>query len=196
MAKNKSEEDVFLLTKVHDDKNIYTINSAYETGKIDKTTKDYLDRLYTNSMDLCRDVFLCIGKCFGAPKAPVMMYDYETDSAIEKPITIYSINPLSPYIVHHRLDADPMRNQFFTSSKGHKIDLSVSSIVTVIVGAQKSINRALDKVTGKYYTEYVNEIKDAAYNIISESANVASAQAIVNKIDSFFTKDFYTDASE
>jgi hypothetical protein len=79
---------------------------------------------------------------------------------------IADINPLESYLVQHRLDADPMRNQFFTSHEKCQIDLSVSSIVTVIVGAQKDVNRAIDKVTGKYYNEFLERVLDVIKNIL------------------------------
>ncbi|MCQ2574877.1 MAG: hypothetical protein MJ156_02105 [Alphaproteobacteria bacterium] len=197
MSEQTAVEDVFLLTELHDKDNLKKIEENYQQGRIDKATRVYLDRLYTNSMNTLKEVFLCIGKSFGAPKAAVMEYDYTTNAAIEKNITMYSINPLKPYIVNHRLDADPMRNQFFTSTQGHQIDLAVSSIVTVIVGAQKSLSRALDKVTGKYYTSYTQEVADIAYSIIlSETDKASSAKAISDKIKENFSKSFVTDASE
>ena len=142
------------LATEHDRKNQQVIEEARQSGRINDEAAAYLTELYSDSLLWFREVFYFLGKCFGAPKAPVMRYDYATDSAVPEPIKLSDINPLFPYIVHHRLDADPMRNQFFTSGAGHKIDLAVSSIVTVIVGAQKSVNRALDKMTGKYYSAY------------------------------------------
>ena len=189
-------KDVFLETKLHDKKNLETIDEAFESGRIDEATHEYLTNLYTDSMDWFREVFLTIGKCFGAPKAAVHKYDYDADTAINEPITISYIHPMEPYLVNHRLDADPMRNQFFVSTKGHQIDLAVSSIVTVIVAAQKSINRALVKITGKYYTDYVNEVAVAAYNVIAaKTGRNASAKAISDKIHETFSKSFITDAS-
>ena len=129
-------QDVFQMTRQNDKNNLEIIDKAYKSKRIDKPTKEYLTVLYSNSMDLFREVFLHIGQCFGAPKAAVKPYDYLTDSIIDKTITISDINPLSMYLVNHRFDMDPMRNQFFASSQGHKIDLAVSSIVSVIVGAQ------------------------------------------------------------
>ncbi|MBR3510703.1 MAG: hypothetical protein IKN73_01425 [Alphaproteobacteria bacterium] len=196
MSGNINTKDVFLETKLHDEKNLEIIDDAFQSGRIDEATHDYLTNLYTNSMDLFREVFLTIGKCFGAPKAAVRKYDYESDTAIDEPITISYIHPLEPYLVNHRLDADPMRNQFFVSTKGHQIDLAVSSIVTVIVAAQKNINRALDKITGKYYSSYVKEVAKVAYDVIVEkTGRVASAQAISDKIYETFSKSFITDAS-
>ena len=189
-------KDVFLETKLHDRKNLETIDEAFESGRIDEATHEYLTNLYTNSMDLFREVFLTIGECFGAPKAAVHKYDDDSDSAINEPITISYIHPMEPYLVNHRLDADPMRNQFFVATKGHQIDLAVSSIVTVIVAAQKNINRALVKITGKYYTDYVNEVANAAYNVIAtKTGRAASAKAISDKIHETFSKSFITDAS-
>ena len=195
MSATNQVQDVNVLTKLHDDKNLEIIRHAFETGRIDAPTCEYLTNLYTDSMDWFREVFLYIGKCFGAPKAAVHAYDYENDCAVNKPITISDINPLEPYLVNHRLDADPMRNQFFVSAQGHKIDLAVSSIVTVIVGAQKTVNRALDKITGKYYTDFINEVAQTAYDVIAKTERVASAQAISDKIHETFSKSFITDAS-
>ena len=148
-------KDVVATTKLHDEENLEYLDNALKSGRIDEATHKYLTNLYTDSMVWFREVFLSIGKCFGAPKAAVHVYDYDKDTALDTPITIPDINPLDPYVVNHRLDADPMRNQFFVSTQGHKIDLAVSSIVTVIVGAQKSVSRAVDKITGKYYKDYI-----------------------------------------
>ncbi len=181
--------------KLHDEKNLEQIEKAFAEERIDNAAREYLITLYSDSRVYFREVFLYIGKCFGAPKAAVQAYDYETDSAVNKQITISDINPLEPYLVNHRLDGDPMRNQFFVATKGHQIDLAVSSIVTVIVGAQKSVSRALDKITGKYYTDYVNEVAQTAYTVIGRTKKLASARAISDKIHETFSKTFVTDAS-
>ena len=126
---SNNDIDVFAATKLHDKKNLAIIQDAFDDGRIDNATREYLVNLYTDSMDWFREVFLYIGKCFGAPKAAVHAYDYASDTAINTPITISDINPMEPYLVNHRLDEDPMRNQFFVSPRGHQIDLAVSSIV-------------------------------------------------------------------
>lgn len=180
----------------NDRKNLDTINRAIADGRINNEAGEFLKNLYSDSMHWFREVFYILGKCFGAPKAAVMKYDYETNSTIDEPIRIADINPLSPYVVNHRLDADPMRNQFFTSSVGQRVDLAVSSIVTVIVGAQKNINRALDKITGKYYADYVNDVADAAYDVLSSHERDASARAISEKIRNIFTEKYISAASE
>ena len=196
MSGDSNTKDVFLETKLHDQRNLETIDEALKSGRIDEATHKYLTNLYTDSMDWFREVFLTIGKSFGAPKAAVHKYDYNSDTAIDEPITISYIHPMEPYLVNHRLDADPMRNQFFVSTKGHQIDLAVSSIVTVIVAAQKNINRALVKITGKYYEDYVNEVANVAYKVIAnKTGRNASAQAISDKIHETFSKSFITDAS-
>lgn len=184
------------LTAEHDRKNQQAIEEARQSGRINDEAAAYLSELYSDSMRWFREVFYFLGKCFGAPKAPVMRYDYATDSAIDEPIKVSDINPLSPYIVHHRLDADPMRNQFFTSGAGHKIDLAVSSIVTVIVGAQKSIDRALDKVTGKYYAAYVDEVANTVYRVISSHEREASARAVADKIRAKLNEKYISTPSE
>jgi hypothetical protein len=52
------------------------------------------------------------------------------------------------------------------------------------------------KITGKYYTDYVNEVADAAYNVIAaKTGRNASAKAISDKIHETFSKSFITDAS-
>lgn len=180
----------------NDRKNLATIDAACASGRINDEAAAYLKILYSDSMHWFREIFYILGKCFGAPKAAVMRYDYENDTAIDEPIQISDINPLSPYIVQHRLDADPMRNQFFTSSAGHKIDLAVSSIVTVIVGAQKKINRALDKVTGKYYASYVDEVADTVYRVIASHEREASARAIASKIRAKLNERYISTPSE
>ena len=180
----------------NDRKNQEIINRAVADGRINDEAGEYLKHLYSNSMHWFREVFYVLGKCFGAPKAAVMKYDYETNSAIDAPIRIADIHPLSPYVVNHRLDADPMRNQFFTSTVGQRVDLAVSSIVTVIVGAQKNVNRALDKITGKYYADYVNDVADAAYRVLSAHERDASARAIAEKIRKKFSEKYISAASE
>lgn len=184
------------MTLDNDAKNLAAIERARAAGRINDEAAKYLSTLYSDSMDWLREVFYFLGKCFGAPKAPVMRYDYDTNSAIEEPIKIADIHPMSPYIVHHRLDMDPMRNQFFTSGIDHKIDLAVSSIVTVIVGAQKNIDRALDKVTGKYYEKYVNDVCDTVYRVIAAHDREASARAIADKIRAKLSEKYISEASE
>ena len=193
---SQTENHAELITLDNDSKNLGAIERALESGRIDNKTAEYLTELYSNSMSWLREVFYVLGKTFGAPKAPVMKYDYTSDSAIDEPIRISDINPLMPYLVNHRLDADPMRNQFFSSSAGHKIDLSVSSIVTVIVAAQKKIERALDKITGKYYSDYVNDVANAAYRVLASHEREASAQAIADKIRTIFSEKYISSGSE
>lgn len=196
MKNTFSDTYAFDMTADNDRKNLAVIEKARQQGRINDEAASYLSELYTDSMFWFREVFYFLGKCFGAPKAPVMRYDYATDSAIEEPIKVSDICPLSPYIVHHRLDADPMRNQFFTSGAGHKIDLAVSSIVTVIVGAQKKIDRALDKVTGKYYSSYVDEVCNTVYRVISATEREASAKAVADKVRAKLMEKYISTPSE
>lgn len=192
----EQNKDINQLVIEHDQKNLDVIRHAVETGKINAEAGEYLESLYTGGMDWFREVFNVLGQCFGAPKAAVTAYDIASGRALSAPIKIADINPMNAYMVHHRLDADPMRNQFFTSDDNNKINLSVSSIVSVIVGAQKSIARSLDKIIDKYYTDYVNEVADAAYNIIESHERASSAQAIADKIREKFSEKFITNASE
>lgn len=184
------------MTADHDRKNLEDINRALLEHRINDEAAEYLCTLYSDGMYWFREVFHVLGKCLGAPKAPVVRYDYDNDCGIDEKIKISDINPLSPYLVQHRLDMDPMRNQFFTTSAGHKIDLSVSSIVTVIVAAQKHIARALDKITGKYYREFVEDVATTAERVISAHERAASGRAIANKVRAEFSNKFITAASE
>lgn len=192
----KSESYAADLTADNDRKNLVDIEHALNEHRINEEAAEYLRTLYSDGMDWFREVFHVLGKCLGAPKAPVVRYDYDNDCGIDEKIKISDINPLSPYLVQHRLDMDPMRNQFFTTSAGHKIDLSVSSIVTVIVAAQKRVARALDKITGKYYSEFINDVATTAERVISSHERAASGRAIANKIREEFSNKFITAASE
>lgn len=192
----KSDTYAADLAADNDRRNQEKIERARLDGRINDEAAAYLSELYTDSYTWFREVFYFLGKCFGAPKAAVLRYDFETDTAIDEPIRIADINPLTPYIVHHRLDADPMRNQFFTSSAGQQIDLAVSSIVTVIVGAQKNIDRALAKITGKYYETYVKEVSDTVYRVIAANGREASAHAIADKIRAKLQERYISTPSE
>lgn len=196
MTQKNADADFSIMTVERDRRNLAAIEHARDTGRINEDAAHYLSDLYSDSATWCREVFYFLGKCFGAPKAPVMRYDYASDSAIDEPIKIADINPLAPYLVQHRLDADPMRNQFFTSGRGHKIDLAVSSIVTVIVGAQKSIERSLDKITGKYYTQYVNDVCNTVYRVIAAHERESSARAVAAKVREKLSEKYITTASE
>lgn len=189
-------QDVNLLTADHDRHNIAFIDKARAAGRINDEAAEYLTRLYSDGMRSYREVFHVLGKCFGAPKTAVTEYDPVTDLPVDKPIKIADINPLSSYLVNHRLDADPMRNQFFTSGASHKIDLSVSSIVTVIVAAQKDVERAVDKVTGKYYRFFTEDVIDSVWHVLSGARGEKYAGAVVEKIRKYFATRYVTDASE
>ena len=184
------------MTADHDRKNLADIERALNEHRINDEAAEYLRTLYSDGMDWFREVFHVLGKCLGAPKAPVVRYDYDNDCGIDEKIKISDINPLSPYLVQHRLDMDPMRNQFFTISAGHQVDLSVSSIVTVIVAAQKQTSRALDKITGKYYREFIDDVATTAERVISSHERAASGRAIADKIREEFSNKFITAASE
>ena len=192
----KSESYAADLTADHDRKNLDDIDRALANHDINDEAAEYLRTLYSDGMKWFREIFYILGKCLGAPKAPVVKYDYDNDCGVDEKIKISDINPLSPYLVQHRLDMDPMRNQFFSISAGHKIDLSVSSIVTVIVAAQKRVSRSLEKITGKYYTDYVNDVATTAERVISSYERAASGRAIADKIRDEFSDKFITAASE
>lgn len=184
------------ITADNDRKNLAEIDKVLAEHRINDESAEYLRTLYSDSMDWFREVFHVLGKCFGAPKAPVVRYDYDSDCGVDEKIKISDINPLSPYLVQHRLDMDPMRNQFFSVTNGHKVDLSVSSIVTVIVAAQKRLSRSLEKITGKYYREFVDDVAITAQRVISSHERAASGRAIADKIRDEFSGKFITAASE
>lgn len=188
--------DVDILTADHDRHNIAFIDEARDDGRIDNETAQYLRRLYADGMNCYRDVFHVLGKCFGAPKTAVTEYDPATDLSVDRPIKIVDINPLCSYLVNHRLDADPMRNQFFTCRASHKIDLSVSSIVTVIVAAQKNVERALDKVTGKYYQFFINDVISAVTRVFTETGRDKQIKKMEDKIRKSFAAHYVTNAAE
>ncbi|MDR2413261.1 MAG: hypothetical protein LBD50_03580 [Rickettsiales bacterium] len=196
MTNSSQKQNITDIIAENDRKNLLTIKRAAESGRINVEAADYLTILYSDGMAWFREVFHVLGKCLGAPKAAVMPYDYLNGSAVEKPMKISDINPMSAYMAHHRLDADPMRNQFFSKVDGHKVELSVSSIVSVIIGAQKKIERALDKITGKYYKDYVDEVAATAQRVISASEREASGRAVADKIRQKFSEKFISAASE
>lgn len=191
----RQDVDVKILTADRDRRNLAYIDDVLKTGRINENAANYLRRLYTDGMSRYRDVFHILGKCFGAPKAAVTEYNPATDSVVEKNIKIADINPLSCYLVNHRLDADPMRNQFFTMGTGHRVDLSVSSIVTVIVAAQKDVARAVDKITGKYYHFFVEDVVETVQDIITNAYDEKYAAKIVNKIQKVFSEKYITEAA-
>lgn len=191
---NASVPIVDILTADHDRHNIEFIDKACASGRINDETAEYLRRLYADGMACYRDVFHVLGKCFGAPKTAVTEYDPATDLSVNKPIKIVDIHPLCSYIVNHSFDADPMRNQFFTIGASHKVDLSVSSIVTVIVGAQKNVERALDKITGKYYESFIDDVVETVSGIITDVRK--DSDKILAQIRKCFNARYVTNAPE
>lgn len=192
----RKDIDVAILTADHDRRNLEYIEQVRAAGRIDDETADYLVRLYSDGMKCYRDVFHVLGKTFGAPKAAVTEYNPETDAVVDKPIKISDINPLSSYLVNHRLDADPMRNQFFTVGAGHKVDLSVSSIVTVIVAAQKNVERAIDKITGKYYGYFIEDVMASVWHVISDARGEEYATKILDKVREKLSEKYTSNAAE
>lgn len=188
--------DAWQRTAQRDAENLSVIDDALRTGRIDADAADYLRLVYSNGMDWFREVFHVLGKCLGAPKTAVVPYDKETNSGIDVQMKIADINPLESYLVQHRLDADPMRNQFFASHEKCQIDLSVSSIVSVIVGAQKNINRAIDKITGKYYTDFLDKVLETVKATIGNKKDVQFLSKLESKIREQFAAQYVTHAAE
>ncbi len=187
--------NAIIRTLEHDNQNLAVINDALQSGRINDDAAEYLRLVYSNGMDWFREVFHFLGKCLGAPKAAVVPYDKEHNTGINIKMQIADINPLETYLVQHRLDADPMRNQFFTSHEKYQIDLSVSSIVTVIVGAQKNVHRAIDKITGKYYNEYLDTVLIATRDVMSQYMDSQSLLGLETKIRERFAAKYITDAA-
>ena len=65
----------------NDRRNLATIDRAIADGRINDEAGEYLKMLYSDSLHWFREIFYILGKCFGAPKAAVMKYDYDTDSS-------------------------------------------------------------------------------------------------------------------
>ena len=185
------EEKVLSQTSEHDRKNLKEIQNAFKSGRIDAAAAEYLNNLYDDGMHWFREVFYVLGKCFGAPKTAIFSYDPANDTESEDPVKIIDIKPMSAYVVHHRLDEDPMRNQFFAIGEGHKVELAASSIVSVLVGAQKTIARSLDKITGKYYNAYVDEVLEISRDILGEDS-----ETLVLKIKNKFFEKYVSNTSE
>ncbi|MDR1207521.1 MAG: hypothetical protein LBK26_03860 [Rickettsiales bacterium] len=179
-----------------DEKNIAAIDKAFADGRIDGDARDYLKVLYSDGMRWYREMFYILGKHLGAPKTPIFQYGVDSGCISGKPAKISDVNPASAYLVYHRFDADPMRNQFFQFDSAHNVQLSVSSIATVIIGAQKNIARALEKITVDKYEDFVGEVIDVVRRILSARASAASANAIADKIKKRFSEKFLTNAAE
>lgn len=177
----------------HEKANLEYIENAFKTRLINKEACDYLKNLYQNSDENFKKIFQVLGKCFGAPKTNVTLYDNINWQTIDKTVTIQDINPYSSYIVHHRLDFDPMRNQFFKLKNDHNIDILVSSIVSIVIGRQKLIDRAIKKITTKYYQAYIDEVIDVIDNYLSK-INI-NKEKILNEIKNKFKEEYITDAS-
>jgi len=185
------EEKVLSQTSEHDKKNLKEIQHALDSGRIDAAAAEYLNNLYNDGMYWFRELFFVLGKCFGAPKTAIFSYDPVNDTESEDPVKIIDIKPMSTYVVHHRLDEDPMKNQFFAIGEGHKVELAASSIVSVLVGAQKKISRTLNKITGKYYTAYVDEVLEKSRGVLGENC-----EDEILKIKNKFNERYVSNTSE
>lgn len=195
--KQVSENQINELVQQHDQKNMVAIARAFEKGRINAEAKEYLEILYSDGMEWYREVFYVLGKCFGAPKAQVLKYNYAKGCVENRRMNISEINPLSAYMVHHCLESDPMGNQFFNvDDDHHRVRVSASSIVGVIVAAEKGIARSLEKVTDKYYRRYIDDVADTVYNVISATERKSSAIAIADKVREKFHEKYTTNAPE
>jgi hypothetical protein len=184
--KNNTE----VLTRERDEKNLKKIDAAFAERRIDAAARDYLRLLYADGVGCFRHLFYFLGLTLGAPKTPIYQYNPQTDEVAEKEVRISEVGPLETYLVYHRFDSDPMRNQFFTFDGGTITQLFVSSIVSAIVAAEKSVSRALDKITGKYYDDYVGEILGVVADVLTKYKKSASVRAISDKIRDSFGRQF------
>ena len=192
----KMKNSANIIAQEQDLKNHKKIDEAFNDKRIDEETRDYLNSLYHDGMNGFRNNFYFLGLTLGAPKTPIYTYDPSTDKvASDAELEISDVGASGTYIVHHRFDTDPMRNQFFTFNGGTEIKLLVSSIVTVIVGAQKSIGRALDKITGKYYDDYLEDVLDAVSTILQKYKKSASIKAMSDKITVAFRETFISNSA-
>ena len=91
---HKSDSYAVDITAEHDRKNLADIERALAERRINDEAAEYLRTLYSDGMDWFREVFHVLGKCLGAPKAPVVRYDYDNDCGVDEKITISDINPL------------------------------------------------------------------------------------------------------
>jgi hypothetical protein len=170
-------------------KNLKKIRAAFEEKRIDEDARDYLETLYSDGMERFLNLFYFLGRTLGAPKTPIYPYDPSTDAIVEKETAISDVGPAGTYIVHHRFDNDPMRNQFFNFD-GSDVSLFVSSIVSVIVASQKSVGRAIDKIAGKYYDDYLADVLAAVGSVLSAHGKSASVRAVSDKIAGVFGAGF------
>ncbi len=192
-----SIKNIQITVQENDIKNLNFIQTAFDENRINLETKNYMDMLYSNSSENFLKLFHILGACFGAPKAAVQPYDYESSSTTDEFIKISDINHLSPYMAYHRLDTDPVRNQFFSfNSNGTNVSLFVSPIVSVIVGAQKNIERAIDKITGKYYNDYIRDVLIATKKCMEDNNQSEKWDFIEPKIKKIFSENYITNAAE
>ena len=174
---------------ISDGVNLQKIKEAFDAGRIDAPARDYLESLYKSGMECFRLNFHFLSMTLGAPKAPLRAYDLGTHETSEKETQIAEVGPSGSYVVHHRFDMDPMRNQFFASD-GTDVRLFVSSIVSVIVASQKNVDRAIAKVAGKYYDDYLDEVVGVVSKVLTKHKKSASVAAVSDKIASVFREKF------
>jgi len=174
---------------VSDALNLQKIKAAFDEGRIDSGARDYLESLYKSGMECFRLNFHFLSMTLGAPKAPLCAYDLATHEAAEKETQIAEVGPSGSYVVHHRFDMDPLRNQFF-ASEGTDVRLFVSSIVSVIIASQKDVDRAINKVAGKYYDDYLDDVLGVVAKVLTRHKKSANAAAVSDKIASVFREKF------
>ncbi len=142
---------------VRDAENIQKISTARDAEIIDSEAYDYLVSLYADGMHWYREVFYNLGLYLDEPKTPTYKYDLKTGDASRDPVQIGEINPGGSYLVHHIFKLNPFRNQFIEFD-GYKTFQEVSGAVSVIVAAQKSVDRSIEKIITKYYDWYIRDI--------------------------------------
>ncbi|MDR0449228.1 MAG: hypothetical protein LBG89_02070, partial [Rickettsiales bacterium] len=151
-----------------DEKNLAAIETAFAQGLVTPENYEYMKRLYSDGLKWFREIFYCVGKYLGAPKTPVYAYDPMTQCKTGAPIQLADISPRNNYIVHYAMDDDPATNQFFTFNACHDAELALSSIITIIVGSQKNVGRAISKSLAKEHLNDIYRIK-CLFDIIPQA---------------------------
>ncbi|MCL1785863.1 MAG: hypothetical protein FWG39_01775 [Alphaproteobacteria bacterium] len=180
----------------HDEQNLQKIKDALDSGRINEEAAEYLSAVYANSKKRCRDFFIALEEYLGEPTAEVRVYDYETAGPVGAPVRLSDVSPLNAYVTQYQFDGDPMRNLFSKRDyKNSKTEMLVSSMVDVIIGKQKSVDRVLEKLTGKRYKEYSREVLRCSKSVIKSSIGIQSlTDCTVAQIELKFKNKFITDA--
>ena len=181
-------------TKIRDVENLKKIRAAAEDGLIDEPASLHLEAIYYDSMSKLRCIFVFLGHAFGTPKTPVYRFDIKTNSSTSDFVAIKDIGPHESYIVHHRFKDSGMMGQFFVQV-GFRVRYFVSVGVTLIIAPQKSVDRSITKVIGKYYDQYVDDVLCMVSKILEKHSldDECAERRLLNKISANLHKKFTSD---